>query len=1040
MVRKMISLFLAVIFLTGAAPRLLMNVYAEEDEITINTKSPYYHELSGTWYDSGLNDADGSKTRYSGDGQAEWRPELSAGTYVVSVYKLANSGSDSAAKLEVFFDGGSEQKEIDYTSGSSEWVPLGSYKFAAGTGGAVRISRGAGTVRCGSVKFEPVDTAAIEAADSAVHFIDIDYSQYKDSIELVAHIGLMNGEDKNEFGPDLNMTRAELASLVARNILKQNYAVTEALPRDVASSHWAAGDICFVKEYGYMVGYADGSFGPEDSVTYNQVVKTLVSALGYDSMAENKGAKYPESWLLAAEEIKLTKGTEAGGENEIRRDLVAKLLDNALTIKIPEIVHDSSSSYYSTKDADTLLEKLGYQKIKGRITANDCTSLTDKNELPKGKFEINGVVYQEGYTNAGDYIGQQIELYATKSEDDQEETAVYFRTDGDTKVTTIDPEDLISVNDSSITYYTSEHYRRNIRLNQYACVIFNGKLKLAWTEADFRPECGEIKVISSSSGADTIIINSFKNLMIADVDPTYKKIYFADKTVLNTEEYSIAEITDIYGKTVKLSEIQSDSIASVAKSEDESILHIIVSSSSVTGEVDKRTGDTLTVNGIEYKIANNLINDTTMVYLTAGDTKTFLIDFQGKIAGIKGNSRTNDSYGYLIDMRSDDGESYGTKFKIIDAQGNARSYFSAKKIAVDGVGYTNETVYNSAELLDGGTLKRQLILYKLNENKEVMRIYTPQDLTGGQQKDNSCRLAKEAEMSSAIFRGGKQMSFASRYFVNNSVLIFCVPKDSALAADEKAYGVKGISFLNENGDKNYTNMDFYNVDENLTAEVIVYKTDIKNNVGNHADVAVVKNTMEIVNQYNDIVPAISAYVGGQETTLHFDDTDIPCLMKNYAISDPASDLAAEAGALPESITPDQLKPGDVIQYELNNHGNIDKARVLFRANSPEQREYVNAATGVEAPSETADAYGAIYYAVGVVTEKFDGGFMYTVTTSAGEKERAIKMDGASFFTLSGSGGGNMDICAAKLGDVVIGDSVFIRKDASDAKEVLIIKQ
>ena len=42
-------------------------------------------------------------------------------------------------------------------------------------------------------------------------------------------------------------------------------------------------------DLGIVGGYGDGNFGPKDPVTYEQVVKMLVCALGYEQSAKENG-------------------------------------------------------------------------------------------------------------------------------------------------------------------------------------------------------------------------------------------------------------------------------------------------------------------------------------------------------------------------------------------------------------------------------------------------------------------------------------------------------------------------------------------------------------------------------------------------------------------------------------------------------------------------------------------------------------------------------------------------------------------------------
>ncbi|HEY9256785.1 hypothetical protein [Chitinophaga sp.] len=56
----------------------------------------------------------------------------------VYIYKIVHPTSDPNAKIVIKYNGGTTTKYINYTTGSSGWVFLGNYRFAAGTTGYVR--------------------------------------------------------------------------------------------------------------------------------------------------------------------------------------------------------------------------------------------------------------------------------------------------------------------------------------------------------------------------------------------------------------------------------------------------------------------------------------------------------------------------------------------------------------------------------------------------------------------------------------------------------------------------------------------------------------------------------------------------------------------------------------------------------------------------------------------------------------------------------------------------------------------------------------
>jgi beta-glucanase (GH16 family) len=127
-----------------------------EKDVYIDNGETGYSE-SGTWLDSALLGYSLSSSRYSaGSGAyAKWTPNiLSAGNYHVYIYKIFYSTSDTNAQISIVHNGTTEPTQsVNYASGSSGWVDLGSYYFAAGTGGYVKNTRSNSNARADMVKF-----------------------------------------------------------------------------------------------------------------------------------------------------------------------------------------------------------------------------------------------------------------------------------------------------------------------------------------------------------------------------------------------------------------------------------------------------------------------------------------------------------------------------------------------------------------------------------------------------------------------------------------------------------------------------------------------------------------------------------------------------------------------------------------------------------------------------------------------------------------------------------------------------------------------
>lgn len=71
---------------------------------------------------------------------------------------------------------------------------------------------------------------------------------------------------------------------------------------DVTESHWAAGAIHLINQAGIMIGYPDGSFGPNDFVTRAQAVTIMNRLLGrepYDVVTHSTWPDVsPKHWAI----------------------------------------------------------------------------------------------------------------------------------------------------------------------------------------------------------------------------------------------------------------------------------------------------------------------------------------------------------------------------------------------------------------------------------------------------------------------------------------------------------------------------------------------------------------------------------------------------------------------------------------------------------------------------------------------------------------------------------------------------------------------
>ena len=107
---------------------------------------------------------------------------------------------------------------------------------------------------------------------------------YTEAVATLQNAGIIVGYGNGKFGPNDNITRAQFAVICAR-IGKLQFSGTKSFT-DVAQSHWAYRDIIAAAENGWVAGYGDGRFGPDDNITRAQAIALLNRVLARDGITE----------------------------------------------------------------------------------------------------------------------------------------------------------------------------------------------------------------------------------------------------------------------------------------------------------------------------------------------------------------------------------------------------------------------------------------------------------------------------------------------------------------------------------------------------------------------------------------------------------------------------------------------------------------------------------------------------------------------------------------------------------------------------------
>ncbi|MBB6635805.1 S-layer homology domain-containing protein [Cohnella thailandensis] len=121
-----------------------------------------------------------------------------------------------------------------------------------------------------------------KAASETFSFTDVP-AWASDAIRLVAGLGIMSGSPNGNFRSDKPITRAEMATILSRLL---PYAAVDNEPASASAGftdtagHWAEALIRQAQAAGFMKGFADGSFKPNQALSRAETVAILNKLIG----------------------------------------------------------------------------------------------------------------------------------------------------------------------------------------------------------------------------------------------------------------------------------------------------------------------------------------------------------------------------------------------------------------------------------------------------------------------------------------------------------------------------------------------------------------------------------------------------------------------------------------------------------------------------------------------------------------------------------------------------------------------------------------
>jgi len=234
-----------------------------------------------------------------------------------------------------------------------------------------------------------------------------------EAVDVLSHIGVLNGYADGNFKPDQDITRAEAAKIIAmfdNGATDIDALYTSANPFVDAKGNWAESYIAYCYKTGIIGGIGNNMYAPASKVTGIQYLKMVLIVLGYDAKEEGLvGTSWAVNTLALAKKCNLLSGLgdTFNVSANLLRGQAAQIMLNALRADTVEY----GQAYKFTTADQTQLDELGFLKRNGYNYLTVAGAIDTGRQLMKrwnlregSEYDVWGVPSSKWYDADGEFL------------------------------------------------------------------------------------------------------------------------------------------------------------------------------------------------------------------------------------------------------------------------------------------------------------------------------------------------------------------------------------------------------------------------------------------------------------------------------------------------------------------------------------------------------------------------------------------------------------------------------------------------------------
>ena len=687
----------------------------------------------------------------------------------------------------------------------------------------------------------------VTVSAGAKDFTDDSEITYKEAVDVISALGVVDGYSGGDFRPDDVLTRGAAAKIICNLILGPTtasaLAASTAPFKDVPVTNTFAGYITYCSQQGIISGYADGTFRPTGTLSGNAFMKMLLGALGYDSSIEGyTGANWTVSVIKQAVGIGLDDGNdEFVGSKAVTRQEAALYAFNMLQATMVE--YDQQNTI-----------------VVGDITINTTSSRSDVENNGKSDKYINSdgkMQFAEKYftdlrldDSGEDDFARPSNVWTLKSD----EIGTYAKDADATYTTKVEVGDIYkdlglnkTVAKDDVSVYVdgvSSKDHPNMK----------DQLPVAIKKGDDDTKFGANGVLTEvfydeDDGTVTITeVNTYVGQVSKNVAATSKKDAYV---VVSTLDVVPSESGNLEFETNE--EFEEDAYVlytySEAAEEVKSVAAAEEVSGTVTKVINKASDDEnkgLTIADTAYKtsrtVSGELLGD-----VSVKNDYTVYLDAYGYVIYIEEEELTAQDYALVL-ATANKSDFVGKKAELLFADGTTKVVTTEKD-------YSNDIADNT------------IVTYKVDSDN----VYTLKEVSSKQDKGGYNKTVKETDISNFVLKNDKaSINVDGTAVTANSKTLFVV-QDTEDTDEYTAYtGIKNAPSITAASGKD-RQVDVYYFCKNGSMVTVMFimpesKVDVEDDSSKMLFLAG-ESVSDLIHDADDDYFEYNAVVNGEITTV-----------------------------------------------------------------------------------------------------------------------------------------------------------------------------